>query len=236
MSFPTYRWFSCARQKGAITGASRSAPWATSPSRCERTACWRWWRSTSLAAPTRSGEVPRLLTVLQLAAVDLAGDFLQAALQGGVDAFHLQPDFRHHGLARTDLSAAHALRAQGEEPRPRRLLGAEHAERDRPVELPFVHHHEIIFDAQSLQLRGFFRRRLPVALRRNEDPPARSLLGAALAEAAGQRERLQRLLGLRRIRAREAAPFHARHRNRHQPSPHPRPPPRVPHRRPPPPP
>src|SRR5262245_62998567 len=91
----------------------------------------------------------------------------------------------------------------------RRFLVAEYAERKRPAVLAFVLHDEVLVDTEIPQLLRLAQRVLAAALRRNEDPPAGELIGAALREASAERERLERLLGARRVGQGEAAPFEA---------------------------
>src|SRR5438132_2623568 len=114
----------------------------------------------------------------ELGAFDAARRVLEPGVQRAVHALHLQPYFRHERLARTDLRAAHALGAQRGEARLRRVLGAEHAERERPAIRSVLLHDEVILDRKRLQFRRLSQRRRPGALRGNEHPPARGFLGA----------------------------------------------------------
>ncbi len=105
---------------------------------------------------------------------------------------------------RTPLARSASSRVPG------RLLAAEHAERHRPAHLAFVLQDEVIVDAERFQLGGLLQRRGPVALRRDEHPPAGGFLAAPLHEPRAERERRQRLLRLRCLGDGEAAPFAAR--------------------------
>src|SRR5207249_2295506 len=112
------------------------------------------------SAYSRRSAADRLGATPEFAALDLAGDFLQPVFQRRIDAFHLQPDFRHHGLASANLRAAYALAAQHEEARARRFFGAEYAERQRPVVGAFVDDDEVVLDAERFQLGRLAQRRL----------------------------------------------------------------------------
>src|SRR5690242_9326896 len=96
----------------------------------------------------------------QLRPVDASCDLLQPGLERRVDLFDLQPDLRHLRLARSDARAANAPRAQRREPRLRRFLAAEHAERDGPSGRALVLHDEIVLHAELFQLAGLARRGL----------------------------------------------------------------------------
>src|SRR6185503_8607565 len=119
----------------------------------------------------------------------------QARLQRGIRAFHLQPDLRYRGVARSDARGPHALVAQRGEAGLSSLLGAEYTERQRPAQRAFLLHDEVLLDAELLQLCRLAQRGLAVALRRYEHPPAGVLLRAALRQPWAECERFEHLLG-----------------------------------------
>src|SRR5439155_1719880 len=131
-------------------------------------------------------------------------------LQRRIDARHPVPDLRRDGVSRSDLGSAHALATQRGEPRLRRFHAAKHAERHRPAVIAVILHDEVVPDAERPQLGGLFQRALPAALRPNEHPPAGRFLAAPLSQAGAERERLERLLDARSLRAMRARPSSTR--------------------------
>src|SRR5205814_10569832 len=101
----------------------------------------------------------------------------------------------------SDLGAAYALRAQRCKARAGGFFRAENPQRDRPAMRSLLLDDEILADGKRLQLGGLLERsRAAARLRRYEHPPAGRLFRAALADPRAQRERLECLLGARRIR------------------------------------
>src|SRR4051794_29683895 len=136
-------------------------------------------------------------------------DVGKARLLCRIEPFHLEPDFRHRGLARAELRAAHALAADRRQARLRRLLAAEHAEGHRPAKRPFVLDDEVIVDREGLELGRLLERGGAAWLWRDEYPPAGRIFGAPLREARAEAERLEGALCMRQVGEREASPFEA---------------------------
>jgi len=105
------------------------------------------------------------------------------------------------------------LAAQRGEARLRRVLGAEHAERERPAIRPVVLHDEVIVDRKAFSSRPNLSAagRPPCGGMKTHQP---ALSSVRPARAVCKRERLERLFGARRIGEREAAPFEAFQRER----------------------
>src|SRR5207249_8782699 len=172
----------------------------------------------NLGSPVTPSSIPFSLflrrAVLQLAARKALAQVVQSRDQRIGDFANGKVDLLHGCFPWIDPGRSNALFAQFCEPRPRCLLGFEHAQGNRKSELGIFLHDIEVFDAELPELGGLLVCRLPIALGRHKYPVARDLFHAALRESRPEGKRFKSLLHARSVTRAECAELEARGESR----------------------